>query len=281
MLHGWHCECESCAFHGSANGGIPFPLRGQTDSTCSGEIISSLMQYGTPDEDAMFSFDGDAIVRDLCDSAVKVDAEPGLQSGYHVHVDMNDAGMERQQLALWAFLRWERLLVKLSAGRWEDQRGMNRSVEEMCNYEIRANAPQEARHNTTTRGVMRWYEENQPDQMHYVRESMYHVHRGNDRHSNLSIRTRHGTWEFRLWNSTRSAWRMELWNKLSVAMTDPAVVNALNAEPFPQRIRTETFGRFANLLSDSGYGRVAELVERQAAYRRDKASKAPSSLTIL
>src|SRR5205814_1718290 len=110
------------------------------------------------------------------------------------------------------------------------------------------------------------------------------THSVSDRHSNLNICPRRvPTWEFRLWNSTRVAWRMEMFAGLSVALMDPAVTIALAELSPPQRFRTAAAGvtNIADACITAGHPRVAALLERQAEYLNNRAASVPSLFTAL
>lgn len=279
-LHGYHCDCETCYV-----GGDGYPLHAQRDSSCNGEFISRILTHDTVGVDGRTPTD---IMAELEAGTVEVDAEPGSGSGCHVHVgkshlmEVNEYGdlttTDAAREAFWAFIRWENVLVRLAAGRFQSQRDGN-------NYPVR---PHILRHlNTymgsasgTGLGSLSIYEAN-ADRLASAKDMAYSFHYGNDRHSNLNINTRKPTWEFRLWNSTRAAWRMELWTRLSVALMDPAVHAVLNEAELVQRVTDSAFERLASYLDNCGHSRAAELVERQATYARDLAPTAPSTLTVL
>lgn len=221
--------------------------------------------------------------------AVEVDAEPGYSSGFHVHVGANWMHANDRFRALFAFVRWEEVLRYLAAGRFPSVRDENTTV----GASLRDNASH------TYLGSVYFADDRRFRRQSWQRichsllndlgdaealgamETMYHTHYSSDRHSNLNVRTSHGTWEFRLWNSTRSAWRMELFTRLSVALVDPAVVTKLleysltGEESMPECLR-----KLRLALQTTGHGATSELVGRQADYL-SRAMEVPSSFVSL
>lgn len=279
-LHGYHCDCEYCEVRPDHDAPA---LHAQRDSSCNGEFISRILTHGETGHDGLGPLD---IMAALETAAVEVDAEPGMGSGCHVHVGnrhltrrdefdgrvVNDAGRE----AFWAYLRWERVLIKLAAGRFQTQRA--------ANYEVLTSVTDYLRNHYQTGsgiGPATVAHLEAGDELDVVKAIAYDSHYRSDRHSNLNLRTGKPTWEFRLWNSTRAAWRMELWTRLSVALVDPAVVQTLNEAELVHRVTPAAFERLASYLDNCGHSRAAELVERQSTYARDIAPTAPSSLTVL
>jgi len=175
---------------------------------------------------------------DLQHAALEVDAVPGLTSGLHVHVDKRR--LERAGLlhtALVEYCKWERTLADIAAGRWARVRpGQNSTVRSLPQAE----------------GID--FHSALDSQLY---EFMFH---DADRHYWLSVRTRHKTWEFRLWNSTRAAWRMEMFARLSIAFTEPDFVRVLAGTLAPRNV-----SRLAELLDDHDE-RAAQLVRRQLTY---------------
>jgi hypothetical protein len=79
---------------------------------------------------------------------------------------------------------------------------------------------------------------------------------------------RRPTWEFRIWNATRSAWRMNMFVGLSWAFTQDGFLTALADRPAPGRPRPG-IERVAEALDDWGESDFSELPEwvlRQAHY---------------
>jgi hypothetical protein len=113
------------------------------------------------------------------------------------------------------------------------------------------------------------------DPLRAVKKYVLEDAEGMDRHACLSLVTRHNTTEFRLWNSTRSAWRMELFCGLSRAWMDPAFVGRLNRkrEYAGQHEGNADAIAFQDALASiPGHERTAELFMRQIEFQSDWSS---------
>ncbi len=261
----WHCPCDLCSLDSG------FLFRAQTDSSCSGEIITSILHH----DPANFHYNADVFTI-LENAAVETDAEPGLEAGMHVHVGVSHLTPAQLDKAFWAYLRYEHLLMRLAGGRWPNQRAdANTMVRDCVSLHLRDLAGGPARTTVATIAAI----EESGRRLANIRQDVTYTHRHNDRHSNLNLSTGHGTWEFRLWNSTRSAWRMELFTRLSVALVDPAVVDRLLKTPLKPRVTRQLADSLSCLLHDAGHERAAELTDRQATYSWGSAATAPSTLT--
>lgn len=263
-LHGYHCDCEQCAF----SNGMAF--RGQTDSSCSGEIISDVM--GGCDSD----YNAQDMIRALSRTAIDVDAEPGLTSAFHVHVGISHLSFQSMADILWQFTRWETVLMRIAGGRWPNQRqNMNNMVQECIEPQFHCETGKRF-----TTEVLGSYTPSQT-----LLESLLRAQQCADRHSNLNVSGRRTpTWEFRLWNATRSAWRMEMFCGLSVALTDLDVIQSLGTQELPDdEVESISAGidAVAIALDHAGYERISELVLRQAHYLDKRAESAPATLTLL
>jgi len=182
----YHCDCNYCY-------NTNIPLRAQTDSSCSGEIISNIML--SEDMSKL-----PQLLSDIQTAAVEVDAVPGFSSGMHVHVARPrlDNVTRGEMVEIIAGL--EGRLQSLARGRFEMHRSNNTRIVDAVN-DIRYD----------------WdsYGKEDYDSWH---DYLYVRYNDMDRHINLCTRTRHNTWEFRIWNSTRSAWRMEMNIRLSLLL---------------------------------------------------------------
>lgn len=288
-VHGYHCNCVHCDFQEEGP-----PLMVQHDSTCTGEVISRPMStqedvFSTAvSEDWSFTRQ---LLGQLQQAALDVDAEPGENAGFHVHVMPTSNGAKRQ--ALGAFMLWEPVLHRIAQGRFPHLRPMNRYVRAEVTYsrladwaydmDDSANALDHARDaivrdEFSGREAIDWpraiQASSEAGNMGRLLRLIEAAHVHNDRHSTMNVATEHGTVEYRLWNSTRSAWRMELFCRLSVALTDPAVagdllglggvgVNQINDFTFLDGAEVI----LQQVMADAGYQRLAELIERQRSYR--------------
>lgn len=220
-MHGYHCHCEEvCDF----DSGQVF--RAQTDSSCGGEVISKVFHSDDMDEavEAMLH---------LQEVAVEMDAEPSLHAGFHVHVGKPSTRGQRLNGFL-AFLRWEDVLGELAAGRFLQMRSFNYhlrqsltpysldlhdlSYEVEVPYEDLIVALHPGHYGLNVEGLCNTFT---GAKRTAVAKAYYHAALNMDRHSSFSVQTASGvTWEYRLWNSTRSAWRMEMFVRLSLLLAD-------------------------------------------------------------
>jgi hypothetical protein len=242
-LHSYHCDCDTCD--------SDYTFRAQRDSSCSGEIISTVFNSDFMD-DAVES------LKLLEEGSIAVDAEPGPNSGFHVHVGVNEHQLRYSQPsqhladAYFEFVRWENIITQIASGRFRFNRNNNHSVQTLA-HEFLTNldgepwAYQDSQIYDFERDRYIANPNYNPDQesrtptqvLHMVAESD-HVDRVKmdlllgshdwDRHSNLATRTRHNTWEFRVFNSTRAAWRMELWVRTALAFMQPEFVDELKQQ---------------------------------------------------
>ena len=259
VIHGWHCDCDDCT-------GNAFDFKVQRDSTVDGEVISRVFDDWDEAIDAMLT---------LQEAAIEADAEPGLSAGLHVHVAQPRQDLHRGRAFL-AFMAWEEALIAIAAGRFPYLRDMNRTV----NGDMRAWLY--ASGTTTRQGAPRWIanalaQARDGDSARAI--DLYLGHWGNDRHSHLSVNTRFSTWEFRIWNSTRSAWRMELACRMSVAFRSTNFVDCLIAFDGEPRDRTPEALRDIIATEWQGDDRLAVLLDRQLAYR-PRASEAPQRFLV-
>lgn len=222
-LHSYHCDCETC----DLNGDDPFLLRAQNDSSCSGELISSVLDHI---DQARPVFEA------VQEAAWEVDAVPGMNSGMHVHVGMANwryTSSDRMPQAemFYQWLRWEKVFAKIGQGRFDQMRGFNQTKRDQFSYQIERGfywGDDSHRNRNIDKfylgGWSAWFEAVESLERE-VRDNllleMIQVSREHDRHSFLATHTRHNTWEFRLWNSTRVAWRMELFVELSRLFVSP------------------------------------------------------------
>ncbi len=179
-MHAYHCRCSGC----DAMRETP-AWTCQRDSSVNGEFISRVF-YGLSD--------GGEALEALEEAAVACDAEPALNAGCHVHVERPLFRAEAFRL----FVALEPTLEIISAGAFGRQRN--------ANYSLRAEYIGD--------GVIARFWNNLDTWDELLTE-----HRDADRHSNLNVNTSTGaTWEYRLWNSTRVAWRMRLYVMASIAL---------------------------------------------------------------
>lgn len=260
-MHSYHCDCETCQYIYPETA---WPLRMQTDSSCSGEVISRPYQFREEEDDWT------DLLSQLADAAVDVDAEPGLDAGFHVHVGNGGASVVRKARAFYAFLSWESVLVQIASGRFPLCRYANRTVDESLYWFAKDRRYLVVEDDGTRLPFWPEYEQE-------MAEELWGEHSENDRHSNLNLSTRHGGFEIRLWNSTRAAWRMELWIRLSVAFARPSFVNHLLSST-PAR-NDDDFVTIAEALALDDQ-RAVSLLMRQVHYLHHRVHLAPSVLSV-
>lgn len=252
-LHGYHCDCPDCLFEDGST-----VLKAQTDSSCDGEIITDVLRWGTHAS----GYHPLEIMREIQDAAVDVDAEPGWTSGVHVHVGVDHIPVSEMAKALWAFIKWEPTLNVIARGRFTDRREENLPVRDRLAWML-TDYCEGQRVVDLVPAVDDGYVPPSCENVEHFYRHVYNHSREYDRHTNLATSTHHGTWEFRLWNSTRAAWRMEMYVRVSQALTNPTVVaELLDSGP----VRRAAPSRLMNILSDAGASRAAELIERQIHY---------------
>lgn len=248
LLHGWHCDCDYCS------GGYEYPLSVQRDSTVDGEVISRPF---TDWEEAR------AVMVTLQQAAVEVDAEPGENAGLHVHVQRPHRVNFRAEAFL-AYLAWEPALTTLAQGRFPYLRAMNRMVRaDIGSYLYNAgdNVTRDAGP-TIDRLVQALKDDPGDMDAREMARRLYGWHYENDRHSHLNLKTRFQTWEFRIWNSTRSAWRIELACRLAQAWTQRPLVEALLTHDGPNDLS----GLVDVIANNAADDTLSELVTRQSDY---------------
>lgn len=262
-MHSYHCRCEMCDFE---TGGV---FRGQHDSSCGGEVISHVFSTDNMDEAV-------SAMTSLQAVAVDVDAEPSLAAGFHVHIGNAEFGRDRYALAdaMWAYLRWEGWLGTVASGRWPEVRGFNvsnRSILSGCGaYEAGEagwGSDEWGESGFTFNGpdcIQQAEEEFSDAGLAQVKRFAYHWIGGDEeRHLWLNLQTRNRkTWEFRLWNSTRVAWRMELFSRLSALF--------LNKDAAPELLATTPNDKAMLSIAGSLDSELAGLLERQLACARTR-----------
>lgn len=263
-IHGWHCDCGTCC-------DPRWPFKAQRDSSVDGEVISKVFTTDDWDE-ALAAMNG------LQEAAIAADAEPGFDAGIHVHVQ-KPRGERLRAKAFLAFALWEPVLLDLAAGRFVRHRGWNRPVQGDCLTILREEGILSRYDRVTDVGdalalLAERIGAGEDDAL--FKASLLHDHNyDEDRHANLSTNTRFGTWEYRLWNSSRSAWRMELACRMSIALTKVGFVNHLLDHRGERSL--DTLQAITTESSDDD--RLAVLVSRQVAYF-PTAPQAPATFLV-
>lgn len=225
-VHGYTCECSGCVHvnneddedcYGNSYDHDPFAFRVKHDSSCGGEVISRVFDNTT---EAKTYWDI------LEEASVQTDSEPGLQAGFHVHVGRSHLLPAGRGRLVWMMMLFEDVLLQIASGRFTSHRGWNSRLEEvmspfMCDwiYEnkgVTIYDTEEQRSN-----VMELISTSEDFARTFYR-ALGAAHRSVDRHTSMAFSPRFPTMEFRLWNSTRASWRMELWCRLSLLLAEPA-----------------------------------------------------------
>lgn len=263
-LHNYTCDCEFCSVSvytgdGNVSYNSPdiWPLRAKHDSSCGGEIISKVF---TDINDAVPYF------TDLEAAAIQTDTEPGLEAGFHVHVGRNHLSKAARGKLVVAMTLWENTLFDVAAGRWPHNRGWNMSLTSLMQYCFMDELEMAGMHEIIL----------VPKNLHKLATDIRNTTTGNlvfrriadahmevDRHSSMAFSPRWPTMEFRLWNSTRAAWRMELWCRLSLLFADIDFIDTLLDEWTPDLSMSHFF---ATVCGSNADDRLKELLERQVRY---------------
>lgn len=274
-LHPYHCRCEDCDFQ---VGGV---FRGQRDSSCGGEIISHVFtsDYWESALDAMAALE-------RC--AVDVDAIPGYDSGFHVHVQKPRTRAARAQ-AIAAYILWEPVLATIAQGRFPRVRDFNyplgNAIPDIVanRYEAFAELLDESHDEATLLtafstgpdwSILPWLDPSMSERRRtaFFGTVLAYMPIYAGRHCWLSVETSSGnTWEFRLFNSTRVAWRMEMFCRTAVAFVTPDITSALCDVRSDDDI---TVQGFINRVYDHDR-RLADLIDRQV-----RADKSNSPLSV-
>jgi hypothetical protein len=262
-MHNYTCDCDVCAIRFDDYDGDPdyfhediYRLRAKYDSSCGGEIISKVFDNV---EQAIQSFDA------IQQAALITDTEPGLQAGFHVHVGRRHLTKEQRGRLVMAMTLWENVLFDIAAGRWPHNRGWNVSLLTLMHHQFRSEALTHGLPiSTIDHGLLEQLLEKITGTMHErtFYRSIADEHQEVDRHSTMAFSPRWPTMEFRLWNSTRAAWRMELWCRLSRLLANPDFVNTMLTDWHYQ----VSMDDFLSMSSTSNDTVLVELLERQIGY---------------
>lgn len=264
-LHNYTCDCEFCTVVlDNYDDGEPdlfhediWNLRAKYDSSCGGEVISKVF---LSIEDAAPSFDA------IEQSALSTDTEPGLQAGFHVHVGRRHLTKDWRGRLVFAMTLWENVLFDIAAGRWPHNRGWNISLLQLLSYYYGQEANTMGIAYDSVNGEL--LEKMLADVTGTMHERMFYRsvaddHQNVDRHSTMAFSPRWPTMEFRLWNSTRAAWRMELWCRLSRILADPTFIQMMLTNWSPD----VTMQSFLDMTKTVMYeDRLIELLTRQIDY---------------
>jgi hypothetical protein len=230
-VHPYHCDCGYCEQHPHRSNAWCV----QVDPTVDVEVISKPLDWNSGEA-------SDAI-HDLAAAMMAARAFPDTNAGNHVHVErrwLDDADHDAMHYLHRIFLRYQdHELEQVAQGCEGRVRGYNRR----CTPSAYDHQSQQRRDNLwwsdvpdVTRGLAgRWLEDGKSH-----------------------------TVEFRLWNATRTAWRMHLHAGLSVAMVTAAVAGVRVEEDDPRSL-ADVIGPYADSTT-------LDLLERQLAYAGKEAA---------
>lgn len=252
-MHSYHCGCNNCNIHDG------YPLRVQHDSSCGGEVISNILtDWG----------DARSLFRAVQEAAVSVDAEPGLNAGFHVHSSVEDLSYGQKANIVRNFALWEPCLSVIAGGLWNRARRQsyssgNQPVRDCLRPGI------ESYLGVVCGNNREWHDTLADISWPETGIDLFDEHYESNRHNNLNVNTGHGTFEFRLFNSTRTAWRMELFARLADAMTTPSIVSAMiRAADRPVSEHVLRVEELAEVMQDNELHTLSSLLFRQAEFRR-------------
>jgi len=280
-FHRYHCDCVQCWVQDRHGEGHPVPdLHAQTDSSADGEFISRILN----DWD-----DLQRITKQLTEAATSAGATTGPRCGLHVHVGLSGGDREAHRLVASTYLAYERYFSEIVApGRSQQKRDMNTTLmQAMRSYVVDGYAGGRTEY---------WKSLGRVTVGDVLAEAI-----GRDRHVDLNF-SRYGTLEFRVFNATNSAWRIELAARMSVAFVEATPVLAALVEaslrgstawpvgcdspwgeiirpawstltaPHPTKRPTVTMDSFVDALAEVDPA-VRPLIERQRSYMRARYAK--------
>ncbi len=219
-LHEYHCDCSFCDAYPERSNFFHF----QMDCTVDGEIISKPTPWDSPHTDRA--------IRDLGHALITNASRTHGSVGNHVHVDIRD--LKHDQLALlWQMylLYQHEHLEPIARGAQSGVRAYNAPLRDVPLYRTKdgktTTEPQE--YDRSIRDVNGWmgvYVPNTPLSLTFS-QADYKSFASSDREFFYGFDgnwlAHHGeTAEFRLWNATRSPFRLRLYTALSAALVEAA-----------------------------------------------------------
>jgi hypothetical protein len=214
--HDYHCTCSDCAFDGSQerfndrSGNyerVPAAdLRCQRDSTADGEFITRILHDWSEMQSMTVA---------LTAAASQVNATTSNRCGLHVHVDTMltnhlEGAEARSRIVPRAYLAFERYFTEIVApGSSIRKREMNTTLMQACRQYVSDGYTPGGLNPEPWKDMGRAHVDDMLAQV---------ISR--DRHVDLNWARRHGTWEFRVFNATNAAWRIELAARMSVAFVE-------------------------------------------------------------
>lgn len=282
-LHSYHCECSDCyACPDRSN-----PLHAQEDCTVEGEIITKPLAYG--------SVEADRTIAGLAAALSEGRGQPGEGAGFHVHVSHEDMNPADKVLLYRMFLRYQNDLAELASGQWGRVRDYNSPLTsgQLVNGYTRPQPHYHGNGHWSTREALEAEGCTTPNHDSYRIQRLgtpNHYCPGHRQratppadHPNFWtsdpeavvpfmawpgkdtwLATRAQTFEFRLWNSTRTEWRMRLAVGVSVAMVEAAKAG-VNVTENDERSLVEVLVPFMDSDTLAGVLRQAHYIEEVRA----------------
>lgn len=274
-LHSYHCGCSDCAvwprtgYDGNDQPyAIPPPMfHAQRDSSCGGEFITKVLDDF---EDTRWAS------QVLMDALRAANASVNNNCGLHVHVSaagLSKVGGEYRwgssgNVPL-AYLLVERYIAELIApGATRNKRDMNRTLLQALRDYL---------------GSDRAWAENCSESWASVNSTLQSAIDA-DRHVDLNISGNNNTYEFRVFNATTHAWRINLACRLSVAfverhqdiiaactenMESSDLVTIIMGRRWPTMRPRISMGRFIDILSQDDE-ELRRLMLRQCLFVRQQ-----------
>lgn len=179
-------------------------FKAQEDCTADGEIITRILQYG--------SADADRAMVGLSRALLLSGARTSGRVGNHVHVGREGMTQGAQRRLMRLFARYERELSEIAAGPHDAMRNYNGNISvDPSLWDVEAGVG-----NRGSRYIMGGH----------------------------TIAWKEHTVEFRLWNSTASAWRLRTHVGLSVAMVHAANSRLVDCTRNDPRCLEDVIGDF-------------------------------------
>lgn len=232
--HNYHCGCNYC--DQSFDRSNPWTYQG--DPTVDGEFITKPFIFGEDDGREAIAMMGEAVV----ESRATVGAN-GMDAGNHVHVVSKH--LTADDGSVMAALLLERLVVR---------------YQPTLNYIAQAGQPRVRGYNGRPHDYVDLYSVEAVERATVGTESYgrHYFHATGACGDYVRVRPGSTTTEFRLWNATRSAWRMQLHADLSVAMM-AAACNGVNVTANDERPFIAVVGEFLPTDSVKNYNRQLRL----------------------
>lgn len=187
-FHHYHCTCNECGQRGLDSAGSLF--RVQQDCTADGEFISGILEYGSADADRAF----DGLSRALILGGAVVTGNVGN----HVHVEQSGMDTPAKRRLTRLFLRYQTDLQEIAAAGHDRVRSYNSPMSGNPGIWTCGDTPPVNRYRDSVSLPYHWS-------------------------SGSYLCWKDQTVEFRLWNSTRLAWRLRTHVGLSVGMVHAAI----------------------------------------------------------